>query len=273
MLLQVFSLVLLVIFLAYFALYVLVSSTFNLLHLTGRTSLSLLSEIVVYRRPRYRAGPEELGCKGKCKRRFESKLCGTCNEMVNSSPLLSGTHGLLCRPYEEHTHHDWDELKRRGNDNSNGEEHRGCALCSLLLKSVRCGQANAQNEGDLELGPQKLRVKIWQKSFRLDKPLIRIQLLGPGLESRPLAVGEVLKGVPRVRNSYCNAHGGFQVRRIMNAMKQKTLNLLLYGAGLDTKSINVKATKTPHCSPLPPPKRSFVRHDSSMLERMTQAFA
>jgi hypothetical protein len=81
----------------------------------SRFSLSLLlllcSKVFVVRRPRYCRTTLGSGCVSGCKRLLESKLCPSCDSLINSSPLLVGARWIFTRPVEYHLHHTARDLQ------------------------------------------------------------------------------------------------------------------------------------------------------------------
>jgi hypothetical protein len=189
------SIIVPLLFLIYFGLYILVSRFLLLSRLLLSALLFLFSKICIVRWPRFRLKPQVTPgpkCVDGCSRPLESKLCPTCESLVDASALLTGTWWLFTRPVEAHLHYTERDLKQSA---------ESCALCYLLLDS-KSGTSHAASSSasqygsisNLEAAAERLTVKIWERRHVLVGPLLRIQLVGRGFESRPLAVGQVRNG-------------------------------------------------------------------------------
>lgn len=178
----------------YCGLYTLVSRFLGLSGLLFSALLALFSKICIVRWPRFRKPQSTLEskCVDGCIRRFESKPCLMCDNLVDASALLTGTWWLFTKPVEVHLHHTELDLKQSA---------ESCALCYLLLGSkfasshIAPGSTSQYGSiSNLEAATERLMVKIWEQRHVLAQPTLRIQLVGRGIESRSLAVGQVKNG-------------------------------------------------------------------------------
>jgi hypothetical protein len=196
-LLLLLSLFLPLLFFAYFGLYLLVSSVPHLLRFLLSSLLSITSKICIVRGARYRQSTLGSHCVPGCNRLLESQLCPTCDLLVESSSLLIGTRWLFTHPVEKHLHHTASDLETSA---------KSCALCHLLLFSVKSAGHSIVSDRStqygsiarLESAADRLTVRLWEQRSILERPLLRIQLIGNGFESKSLAVGQVHNGTERI---------------------------------------------------------------------------
>lgn len=195
----------------------------------GNTMLSplflLCSKICIFRRPRYRENTLGSQCIEGCER---LSICKTCAGLIESSPLLIGTHWSFARPVEHHPHHTRMDLESSA---------KACHLCNVLLRSVGLGEGSVVPERPLHESTslldssddnsmqdkQKLMVKVWEKRFISEKPLLRIQLVGSTLNSVPLTVEEFHRGMHKSEIEFVILLTECKALNIMNAIYQTPL--------------------------------------------------
>src|SRR5579862_5082825 len=156
-------------------------------NLTWCITKFLFSKVCVIRTPRYRQRTQ--GCVSGCKSHL-GELCPTCDLLIDSSPLLTGTRGFLTLPVETHFHHTARDLQ---------DSAKSCRLCNFLLHSIKHTPIlrPTLQYGSISIPPtnNKLTLKLWEERPFGQKPLLRIRLDGDDISDPvPLTVEEVHKG-------------------------------------------------------------------------------
>lgn len=144
------------------------------------SALWISSKIYVVRPLRYQNRASESQCIEACTNPKTSKLCDKCNDLVDSSSILTGTSFGLVWPVEHHRHHTPNGLRASA---------RTCHLCYTIFRSISKSSSD-YGTGDLSTSDKEvLTIKLWETKPFNGKPQIRIQVTGK-FDSEPLAIEE-----------------------------------------------------------------------------------
>lgn len=143
-----------------------------------RYGFYICSKRWVIRLPRYRRRKSR--CDSKCES-HKCEICDTCNDLVKSSRLLTGTGWLFASRGEKHFHHTAEGLRNSA---------ASCHLCALLLNSVHLSSEDS---------PNQLTVRLEKESVFRQKSALCIWLSGDGiLDHIPLTIKENYSGMSRM---------------------------------------------------------------------------